>query len=155
FCGLAATWLAAVITVPGKVHFTFGHSSRLALLYALGGIVVAIVAAHQRTLSSRAADLLRRVPRRAAGWRAVTLESAVVAVAVAAVIQLKAQTGTLSGVPLLAPGLVILAVAVLAGRFVPAIASRIGVAALSTGGATRTSWRPQRRRSKAHLGLGL
>ena len=145
-CGLFATLLAASLTVPGHVSVSLGPSSRRALLYVLIAMFVALLAAHQRTLSSGVAELLRRVPSRAAGWRAATLEIAVVALAVAAVVQLKAQTGDLNGITLLAPGLVIIAIAVLAGRFVPAIASRIGISALASRGS---------RTGKARLGLGL
>ena len=143
--GIALTAIATTATVDGSDTVVIGPLSREFLFFALVAMVVAIVAAHQRTLAARVAELLRNVPTRAAGWRTASAEIGLIALAVVALIQMHSQTGPLSGVSLLAPGLVIAAIAVIAGRFVPVLARRIGARALGAQGKNR----------KVRLGLGV
>jgi putative ABC transport system permease protein len=141
--GVGLTAIATTTTVTGSDTVVIGLLSWKFLLYALIAIAAAIVAAHQRTLAARVAELLRNVPTRTR-WRTATAEFVVVAIAAAAVVQMHLQDGPLSGVSLLAPGLIIAAIAVLSGRFVPVVASRIGARALGQNGS-----------SPARLGLGV
>ncbi|HEY7176729.1 MAG TPA: ABC transporter permease, partial [Micromonosporaceae bacterium] len=112
----------------------------------VGLILLATCAAHVRPFFTVVTDLLRRVPDRAGGWRSVPLRAAIVVLAVAAIVQLRVQAGPPSGVTLVAPALVVTAIAVLLGRLVPPVAARLGRRAI---GASRSG------RSRVRLGLGL
>jgi len=90
----------------------------------LAGVVVGV-----RTISAPVASLLREADRRGGRWSA-GLAWLVVVAAVVAVVQLRGSTG---GVALLAPALVTLAVALIAGRLVPPLVARAARRALGRG----------------------
>ncbi|MEN3310333.1 MAG: putative transport system permease protein [Micromonosporaceae bacterium] len=102
-------------------------------LPALAGGLVAVVLAGRRTFAGPVVDLLRQVPARSARWQAATVEGVLVALAVAAVLTLRSSTGTLTGLTLFAPGLVVLAVALLVARLVVPAAAASGNRALRRG----------------------
>ncbi|HEX8626646.1 MAG TPA: ABC transporter permease [Catenuloplanes sp.] len=117
-------------------------------LVAVGGAVLAGLLAQRRELGSPVAELLRRVPSRRTAWRSVAGEAVVVALAVAATVQLRGFDGELVGLSLLLPALVAAAVAVVTGRLVLPVAGRLGALALRRGrlgpalGALELSRRP-------------
>ncbi len=102
-------------------------------LVALGGGLLAVALAGRRAFSGPVVELLRQVPPRAARWRLATVEGALVALAIAAVVQLRASSGNLTGVMFLAPGLVLLAAALLAGHTVVPVAAVLGRRAIRRG----------------------
>ena len=104
-----------------------------AALLAVTGAVVAGLLAQRRELAGPVVDLLRRVPARTTGWQSMAIEATVVALAVVAAFQLRGFDGELVGLSLLAPGLVGLAVALLAARLLLPIAGRLGGRALRRG----------------------
>ncbi|MDG6108590.1 hypothetical protein Daura_14430 [Dactylosporangium aurantiacum] len=121
-------WLATgetllSVLVGALLGFTAagGWQTRDAWPYAtvavLGALAVAVTVA-LRTVSAPVSALLRQVDRRTARWRGFALEGLLVVAAVVAVGQVRGRPG---GVALLAPALVMLAVAVVAGRVVPVL----------------------------------
>ncbi|MEV0563139.1 hypothetical protein [Dactylosporangium sp. NPDC050588] len=86
-----------------------------AAVAVLGALAVALTVA-LRTVSAPVSALLRQVDRHTARWRGLALEGVLVVAAVVAVAQVRGRPG---GVALLAPALVLVAVAVLAGRVGP------------------------------------
>ncbi|HTJ33571.1 MAG TPA: hypothetical protein VL738_10110 [Dactylosporangium sp.] len=116
------------------------------------GALVVAVAAQLRSAGRPVADLLRETDRRSGHWRSLTLEILVVVLAAVSVAQVQARGGTLSGVALLAPPLVMLAVGLLAARLVGPLAARIAGRALHRGwlvtalAATRLARQPIGRR---------
>ena len=141
--GAALGWLLARALagpVPG------GPESTTALLLAaaaaavavLGGLFVAF-AAERRSVRADVVDLLRRVParsrtRRRWFWRAELLDLAFVTLALVGVYQVhSAATGQDAGLVVLAPGLVAVAVGLLAARLLVPLAGAAGAAGLRTG----------------------
>ena len=109
-----------------------------ALLAVLGAIGVALLG-QRRSLAEPVVELLRGVPRTAARWQSLVVEILVVALAVVATVQLRGAGTGLTGIALLVPGLIVVAVALLAARGFAPVA----------GALTRTALRGGR------LGLGL
>jgi hypothetical protein len=109
-----------------------GLAVSYAIPAALGALLAALLA-QRRYLVSPVADLLRRVSRPAARWRSLAGEVVVVALAVAAVAQLWASGWALSGVGLLSPALVMLALALVGSRALVPLAARGGAWALRRG----------------------
>jgi hypothetical protein len=105
----------------------------VAALVAVAGAVVVGLLALRRDLASPVVDLLRRVPPRGAAWRTVAIDAGAVVLAVLAAVQLRAFDGQLLGLGLLVPGLIALAIAVLAGRLLVPLAARLGRRAVQTG----------------------
>jgi putative ABC transport system permease protein len=141
--GAALGWLLARALagpVPG------GPESTTALLLAaaaaavavLGGLFVAF-AAERRSVRADVVDLLRRVPARSRArrrwfWRAELLDLAFVTLALVGVYQVhSAATGQDAGLVVLAPGLVAVAVGLLAARLLVPLAGAAGAAGLRTG----------------------
>jgi FtsX-like permease family protein len=93
------------------------------LPYAGAALLIALAVAmlgQRRALREPVVELLRGVPRGRIGWRSIVVEALIGALAVVATVQLRIAANGLSGVGLLVPGLVVVAVAVLAARaFVP------------------------------------
>ncbi|GAA1749755.1 FtsX-like permease family protein [Luedemannella helvata] len=102
-------------------------------LAALGGALVAAFFGLRRDLGTSVAELLRRVAGRGRAWRSVVLEVLVVALAVAAAIQLRGAGTGFAGIAALLPGLVIAAVALLAARAVVPLAGAVARAAMRRG----------------------
>jgi putative ABC transport system permease protein len=101
---------------------------------ALAGSLVVALLGQRRAVAEPVVELLRGVPRTAAGWRSLVAEALVVALAVGATVQLRTTADGLRGVSLLVPGLVVVAVVLMAARaFGPA-------AALAARSALRRGW---------------
>jgi len=115
---------------------------------ALLGALAATVLAQRRSLVAPASDLLRQVPPRDAAWRGPAAEAMLYPLAVAAVVQMHSGSGRLTGVALLAPALVLFAVALLAARAAGPVIGWLGARALRRGrlrtalGALRLARRP-------------
>ena len=122
---------ALLLTGAGDVPLSTG-ASRWTLI-AVTGAVLAGVLAQRHQLAQATIDLLRNVPSRVGRWRAAVFEAVVVLLAVAAVAQLRGGDQGWSGVGLLAPALVVMAVALVAARTVVPIADRTGARALREG----------------------
>ncbi len=105
---------------------------RYALVAGAGAVLCALLA-QRRGIATPVASLLRRVVRPAPAWQALALELLVILLAGVAAVQLRVSGGDLTGVALLVPGLVILAIALLAGRAVVPLAARYGRYALRRG----------------------
>ncbi len=136
--GLLATGAGALM-LPGTGGVNAATGGLLgAVTVAL--MLVAAIAAHVRPLSAPVADLLRRIPARVRGWRTATGQILIATLAVIAVVQLYLQPGPLTGIMLVAPALIIVALGLLAGPVVLPLAASIGRREIS---------RPGR------LGLGL
>ncbi|MDG4823397.1 hypothetical protein O7635_16190 [Asanoa sp. WMMD1127] len=105
----------------------------LAAFVAVAGAVLVGLLALRRDLASPVVDLLRRVPPRGAAWRTLAVDAGAVVLAVVAAVQLRAFDGQLVGLGLLVPGLIGLAVAVLAGRLLVPLAARLGRRAVHRG----------------------
>ncbi|GIH13506.1 ABC transporter permease [Rugosimonospora africana] len=128
--GLAAMGALASVRLDGP------GSTSGALPYALVagvGAVLAALLAQRRELFTPVADLLRRVTGGGRGWRSLAVEAVVVLLAVVAAVQLRVANGQLTGIGILVPALVILAVALLGARAVVPLASRYGARALRRG----------------------
>jgi hypothetical protein len=148
FAGYAVVAVAARVLLTGAGPVTLsGQPLRWAAVAVLGTLVATVLAI-RRPFAASVADLLRQVPPRGGGRRGLVLETMLYPLAVAAVVQLRAEPGRLTGIELLAPGLVVLAVALLATRLVGPVARWIGGRALRRGrlglalGALRLARRP-------------
>ncbi|SNT07905.1 hypothetical protein SAMN05421812_10367 [Asanoa hainanensis] len=104
-----------------------------AALVAVAGAVLVGLLALRRDLASPVVDLLRRVPPRGAAWQTIAIDAGAVVLAVLAAVQLRAFDGQLLGLGLLVPGLIGLAIAVLAGRLLVPLAARLGRRAVQRG----------------------
>src|SRR5262249_25255338 len=91
--------------------FTFG-ALRYAPIAALGA-VLAVLLAHGQPLRGTVLELSRRIPARVAGWRLATADLIAVALAALATAQLWLSHGSLVGVGLFAPALVLVALVLL------------------------------------------
>ncbi|MCA2216651.1 FtsX-like permease family protein [Jidongwangia harbinensis] len=134
--GAPAGWLAAraaagPVAVPEDRRLAFALSAAAALAVLAGALVV-LTAVEAVVLRQPVATLLRRVPPRRRDWRADVVDLALLAVAVAAVYQARSG-GPDSGLALVAPALVALAVALLLARLLGRLADRMGSVALRTG----------------------
>ena len=132
---LVARWLVGPLTQPGQTVSAWRWSGA-AVLVAVFGAVLAIVAAEWRTLRAPTSELLRRVPPRRRGWRGDVVSLCVVALAIAGAYQVHAQggvDGSTPGLAVLAPGLIALALAVVLARALTSAAGTAGAAALHAG----------------------
>jgi putative ABC transport system permease protein len=100
---------------------------------AAAAALVAAVLAQRRQLLSPVAVLLRRNPVVANGPRALAIELLIVLLAVVSAVQLAISDGTLTGVGLLAPAFLILALALLAARALLPLVTRYAGRALGGG----------------------
>lgn len=144
--GLVAASARALMPDAGPVAPSWQPLRWAAL--ALLGALVATVLAQRRSLLAPATDLLRQVPPRGAAWRGPAAEAMLYPLAVAAVVQLRSGSARLTGVALLAPALVLFAVALLAARAAGPVIGWLGARALRRGrlrtalGALRLARRP-------------
>jgi hypothetical protein len=134
-------------------EITRAESTRLAAVLAVSaaamamlGAFVAALVAERRSLAAPVVDLLRQVPARRRAWRDVA-DLVIVAIAVAALFQVEGpisaapvpsgagpgQPGAASGLALVAPGLVALAVALVVARLTTRLATTAGTEALRSG----------------------
>jgi predicted lysophospholipase L1 biosynthesis ABC-type transport system permease subunit len=131
---------------------------------AVLGALIAAVAADRGGMGAGVIDLLRHVPARRRGWRADVIDLVVVVVAVAGVYQAYVtdrEPGESTGLVLVAPALVALAVALVAGRAIAPLAVRVGHRALRAGrlplamAATHLARRPGTHRVFALLAVSV
>jgi putative ABC transport system permease protein len=128
----------AAARFPGAGVATDWSSLRYAPYAALAAVLAAVLA-QRRQLLSPVADLLRRNPTSASGPRALAVEAVVLLLAVVAGVQLALSGGTLTGIGLLAPAFIVLALALIAARLLLPVVTRYAGRALGRG----------------HLGLAL
>ena len=127
-----------VVGAVGRIFIGGAQGSEVTLaaapyaLIALGGALAVAFLGQRRAIAEPVVDLLRGVPKRSAAWRTLAFDGVIAVLAVLGVIQLRAVSG-LAGVVLLVPGLVVLAVALLASRLFAPVASGIARFALRTG----------------------
>ena len=117
-----AGWSLA--TAPGAIT---------SALVAVAGAVIVGLLALRRDLAAPVVELLRRVPSRTGAWRSLAVEASAVVLAVVAALQLRGFDGSLVGLGTLVPGLVALALAVVAGRLLTPVAARVGRVAIRRG----------------------
>jgi hypothetical protein len=86
---LLAVWLSGPTGATGVPMAVLGRSAGW-VAAAVAGTLLAAVLAEWRTFTAPVVDLMRRVPRRRAGWRAQTVDLVAVAVALAGVFQANA-----------------------------------------------------------------
>jgi putative ABC transport system permease protein len=98
---------------------------------ALAGALLVGLLGQRATLRAPVVDLLRGVPRRSSAWRGAAAEIVVVVLAVVAVVQLR--LAGLTGVALAVPGLVVVAVALIAARLTNPLAASVARRALVRG----------------------
>ncbi|GAA3303662.1 ABC transporter permease [Dactylosporangium vinaceum] len=107
-----------------------------ALRYAPVALLIAVASAlvaQRRHLTAPVAGLLRRIRGRGTGWRARAGEAVVAVLAAAATLQLFLAGGSLTGVAVAAPALVIFALALGTARAVTPLARLVGAWALRRG----------------------
>lgn len=97
--------------------------SLLLLGLTLAGGLVAVVSAQIGTLFTPARDLLRRIPVRRTRWRRSLVDLVLIGLAAYGVVQALVVGRTVEGLPLLAPGLAALAIALVAAWGVPPVAN--------------------------------
>jgi putative ABC transport system permease protein len=110
-----------------------GNTLRYALVAVVGALLAAALA-YRPLVRGRAIDLLRKVTRQGGAWRSATIDAMVVALAVFTVIEARNEAGPVrGGLGILAPALLILTGALLAGRLLGPAARRVGNRALLAG----------------------
>lgn len=104
----------------GGTLFALDGASLPDAAMALGGALLVALLGLRRTVAEPVADLLRGVRRGSTAWRSLVVEALVAVLAVVATVQLHLSNAGLRGVLLAVPGLVVVAVALIAARaFVP------------------------------------
>jgi hypothetical protein len=125
--------------IAGGADQTALTLSLLLVGLALAGAFVAVVATQIGTLVTPVRDLLRRTPSRRARWRRSVVDLVLILLAAYGVGQTLLVTRQVRGLPLLAPGLAALALALVAAWAVPPLAS----------------WLARRSHDAGRLSLGL
>ncbi|GAA2760231.1 hypothetical protein [Actinopolymorpha rutila] len=133
----AAAGFAVGRAMAGNLDAAGQRTALLLSLLLLGltlvGGLVAVVAAQVGTLLTPARDLLRRIPVRRPGWRRSLVDVVLVGLSVYGVVQAVVVGGSVEGLPLLAPALVALAVALVAAWGVPPLANSLTLRARQAG----------------------
>jgi len=127
---LAARWLAGPVAGPDVADAAVQSAGAVGAV--LAGALLVLTAVEAAVLRQPVAALLRRVPPGRRDWRAGVVDLALLAVAVAGIYQAR-YGGPDSGLGLMAPALVALAVALLAARALAGLADRAGAVALRRG----------------------
>src|SRR5262249_526759 len=125
--GYVAVRLLARFALPGRpalAGFGTGFVPYVALTVA--ACIAAILLSAYRTLRTPASELLRNVPPRTSLWRSATVELFLVALAAVGIVQMRGEHAHLTGIELIAPGLAIAALAVLAARVITPLAAWTG-----------------------------
>ncbi|GAB2617521.1 hypothetical protein Aab01nite_30890 [Paractinoplanes abujensis] len=128
---LLARWLAGPVETPAQQTEAWLLSVAAVAAVLLGGLLV-LAAVEAVALRRPVADLLRQAGSGRGDWRAGLADLLLLAVAVAAVYQARSSAPD-SGLALVAPALVALAVALLLARLLGRVADRGGGAAMRTG----------------------
>jgi putative ABC transport system permease protein len=129
---VGALEVARRVWLPDGVPLGLGRSVLVTLGIALLGQLLVIALVARRLVREPVVSLLRRIPLRGSRIRFGPVEVAVLSLALAGVATV-ASSGLSGPVTLLAPGLLALAVGMLAGAAVPVLASRLGPWALRRG----------------------
>ncbi len=132
--------------------------------YAAGALVIALAVAllgQRRAVREPVVDLLREVPRGQSVWQMIAIEALVGALSVVATLQLRtASSEGISGLGLLVPGLLVVAVALVAARFFVPVVGVVARVALRRGflgsglSAVQLARRPGSQRLFALLAVG-
>ncbi|GIF64542.1 hypothetical protein Ais01nite_25770 [Asanoa ishikariensis] len=131
---VAGQFVGGYAVPGGATDLSLGSALSRFAAVAVVGAVLAVVFAYRPVVTGRAIDLVRKVTRQVGAWRSVTVDAMVVALAAFAVIEARTAEGPVrGGLATLAPVLVILAGALLAGRLLAPAARRVGRRALSAG----------------------
>jgi hypothetical protein len=141
FAGTAAGAAAGLGLGIGLAGTVEGDAARrtawsLALLLVglmVAGGLVAVVTTQLRTLRTPVRDLIRRVPARAGRWQRSLVDLVLVVLAAAAVGQALTVGRDAAGLTLLAPGLAVLAIALVAAWAVPPLVAWLAARALRAG----------------------
>jgi putative ABC transport system permease protein len=120
------------VRFPG-VDATGGLSSLRYAPLAAAAAVLAALLAQSRQLVGAVAELLRRAPAVPHSARALATEAGVALLAIVTCVQLFVSHGSLTGLGLVAPGLVVLALALLAARGLLPVVTRYAGRALRRG----------------------
>jgi hypothetical protein len=132
---IGARWWAGPVSEPGRTGLVL-IGTPVAAVAAVVIAVVAALAAERRMLAEPVIDLARQVPARARGWRTGVLDAALLALALAAAVELRSSavaTKQFRGLDVLAPTLVALAVGIVAAWLVPRAAQAVASPALRAG----------------------
>ena len=130
--GYLLAWvLAGRVTASVETRTALVWSAAAAGAVVVGGLLV-LAAVESVVLRLPVAVLLRRVPSGRRDWRADVVDLCLLGVAMAAVYQARTP-GPDTGLGLVAPALVALAVALLLARFLGRLTDRAGAVALRTG----------------------
>jgi putative ABC transport system permease protein len=130
--GYLAAWaLGGRMPAPPQTGLALALSAAAVGAVLVGGLLV-LAAVDAAVLRLPVVTLLRRVPAGRRDWRAGAVDLALLAVAVAAAYQ-AGTGGPDTGLGLVAPGLVALAVGLLAARLLVLITDRAGAVAVRTG----------------------
>ena len=124
--------LVAAVRFPGVDAAGGLDSLRYAPLAAAGAVLAALLA-QSRQLVSAVAELLRRAPAVPNSARALAVEAGVALLAVLTCVQLFVSHGSLTGLGLVAPAFVVLALALLAARALLPVVTRYAVRTLGRG----------------------
>ncbi|MGW5363013.1 hypothetical protein [Actinopolymorpha pittospori] len=125
--GLVITRLLVALTVPGQTGLVeIDRPQLVAAAFAGGGTLVAGLLALRRELSAPVAQLLRQVPPRSRRVVVAAVELMVVALGVVVVAEMRSLGGSLVGVMVAAPVVVILAVAMLVSLGVRPLIGLVG-----------------------------
>lgn len=131
--GHAAVWLFARLTLSGRPDVEVTTQALPHAVVALAAALGAGLLALRGDLARPALDLLRRVPARTQRWGGAVLRTMAVVLAVTAVVQLRSAGGGFTGLSLIAPAMVILAVALLSATAFDRFAQWWGRRALRRG----------------------
>jgi putative ABC transport system permease protein len=123
--------IAAIVFQDGGIPSDWS-SLRYAPL-AAGAALLSVMVAQRRQFVGSVAGLLRRHPSTANGRWAIAAEALAVLLAIAASVQLVLSKGSLTGVGLFAPAVLMLALGLLAARALLPLISRYAVRALHRG----------------------
>lgn len=110
--------------------------SLASLPYAAGAVAIALAVAllgQRRAVAEPVVELLRGVPRSRGVWSAVAIETLIGALAVVATLQLRTAGEQISGLGLLVPGLLVVAVGLLAARIYVAVTAAVARFSLRRG----------------------
>lgn len=132
-----AIGLVAGRAVVGTIEGGGAHDALVLCLLLVGlalvGGLVTVVAAQLSTLITPVGELLRRMPVRRAGWRRSLVDLVLVALATYGVAQALLVGSGVGGLPLLAPTLAALAIALVAAWAVPPFAAWVAARARRSG----------------------
>ncbi|MGE5831146.1 MAG: ABC transporter permease [Micromonosporaceae bacterium] len=131
--GHVAVWVFGRLTLSSRPDVAVTTQALPHALVALAAALVAGLLALRGDLARPALDLLRRVPARTQRWGGTVLRTTSVVLATAAVFQLRSAEGRFTGLALIAPAMVILAVALVSATAFDRVAQWWGRRALRRG----------------------